>query len=60
MFLSRWSVFDVNFLHDSPYVDVEIEITAGEKVEAQNRIVIEAIADGRVTAGYIPIVFVGK
>ena len=60
VFLSRWSVFDVNFLHDSPYVDVEIEITAGEKVEAQNRIVIEAIADGRVTAGYIPIVFVGK
>ena len=50
----------MNFLHDSPFVDVEVEITAGDTVDVQNRIVIEAIADGRVTAGYIPVVFVGK
>ncbi len=60
VFLSRWSPFDVDFKHDSPYVDVEFEITADDKVDTQNRIVIEAIADGRVTAGYIPVVFIGK
>ena len=58
--LSRWSPFDVDFLHDCPYTDVEFEITAKDTVYPQNRIVIEATAEGRVTPGYIPIIFVGK
>lgn len=58
--ISRWSVFDVDFNHDCPYTDVVFEITAKEKVLPQNRIVIEAVADGRVTVGYIPLIFLGE
>lgn len=38
---------------------VEFEITAGEKVEAVNRVVIEVLAAGKATPGYIPLVFMG-
>ena len=37
----------------------EFEITAPDSVEAKNTVVIEAIAEGRVTPAYIPINFVG-
>lgn len=59
MLLSRWSPFDVDFYHDKPYCEAEFEITAPESVAARNTIVIEAIAEGRVTAAYIPVTFVG-
>lgn len=59
MLLSRWSPFDVDFYHDKPFCEAEFEITAPDSVEAKNTVVIEAIAEGRVTAAYIPINFVG-
>ena len=59
MLLSRWSPFDVDFCHDKPFCEAEFEITAPDSVEAKNTVVIEAIAEGRVTAAYIPINFVG-
>ena len=59
MFLSRWSPFDLDFYHDKPYCEAEFEITAPDSVEAKNTVVIEAIAEGRVTPAYIPINFVG-
>lgn len=58
--LSRWSAFDVNFFHDQPFCEAEFEIKAGDIVEAKNRIVIEVLAEGRVSAGYLPIVYLGK
>lgn len=60
LLLSRCSPFDADFLHDQPWTDAELEITAGESVNALNRIVIEVIAEGRVTAGYIPVILIGK
>lgn len=60
LLLSRWSVFDVDFYHDKPFVEAEFEITAGETVNPKNRIVIEVMAEGRVTAGYLPIILMGK
>lgn len=59
MLLSRWSPFDVDFYHDKPFCEAEFEITALDSVEARNTIVVEAVAEGRVTAAYIPITFVG-
>ena len=37
---------------------VEINITAGEKVGAVNRILLEISAVGRYTVGYIPVIFI--
>ncbi len=42
---------------DNDFVDVVI--TAGENVEAVNRIVVEVIGEGRCTAAYVPIVLLG-
>lgn len=59
LLVSRWSPFDVDFIHDNPVRDIEVEITAGEEVETKNRVVIEACAEGRSSIGYIPITFMG-
>ena len=44
--------------HYDGTVEAEFEIVA-ERVEATNRIVLEAMADGRLTPMYIPIVLIG-
>lgn len=58
--VSRWGAFDVDFYHDQPFAEIELEITAGESVEPSNRVVIEVLGEGRSTAGYLPIVFLGQ
>lgn len=60
MSVSRWGAFDVDFYHDQPFAEIELEITAGETVEPSNRVVIEVLGKGRSTAGYLPIVFLGQ
>ena len=46
--------------HDpAPHVEVEFRILAGETVEVTNRILLEALFDGRPTAMYIPILLLG-
>lgn len=40
-------------------VSADFEITAGESVNAMNRIVLEVVADGRPTILYIPITLLG-
>ena len=42
-----------------PQANVSVTVTAGEKVEAVNRIVLEIVAEGRPTAVYVPIVLLG-
>ncbi len=44
---------------DSCPVYYDFEITAGEKLDAINRAVLEIMADSRMTAGYLPIVLLG-
>jgi len=46
--------------HDNnPHATVELEINAGEYVNAVNRAVLEIVAEGRPTAVYVPVVLLG-
>jgi len=54
VYLRHW----YNLLKDKP-TEVEFTITAGEQVDAMNRIVVEATAPGRPTVGYIPVTVLG-
>lgn len=38
---------------------VEVTVTAGDRVEPVNRLVLEVTCDGRPTAGYIPVTLLG-
>ena len=44
---------------NSPKVQTNVIIKAGEKVSVINRVVLEIIAEGRVTSMYIPITLLG-
>ena len=54
VYLRHW----YNLLKDKP-TEIEFTITAGEQVDAMNRIVVEAKAPGRPTVGYIPVTVLG-
>lgn len=45
--------------HTSGNSEIEIEITAPEKIKAINRLVLETVADEKMTIGYIPITLLG-
>ena len=46
-------------MHSDATASVTFTITAGEHVDAVNRPVLEVIAQGRPTAGYLPVVLLG-
>jgi hypothetical protein len=46
-------------MHSDATASVTFTITAGEHVDAVNRTVLEVIAQGRPTAGYLPVVLLG-
>lgn len=45
--------------HSDATLDVDYTITSSDRVEKINRIILEVVADGRPTVGYIPITFIG-
>ena len=45
--------------HRNPQKDLHFTIKAGEHVEAQNRLVLEVVTDGRPNACYVPLVLMG-
>ena len=45
--------------HYDGTAEADFRIMAPDNIEAVNRIVLEALADGRFTAGYMPIVLLG-
>ena len=45
--------------HRNPQKDLHFTIKAGERVEAQNRLVLEVVTDGRPNACYVPLVLMG-
>jgi len=45
--------------HDNGKISQHFVITAGEKIESINRIVVEVVAEQRPTAGYVPLVLLG-
>lgn len=50
---------DPSNTHSDGSVTVKFTITAGEKVEAVNRPVLEVVTQGMLTVGYIPITLIG-
>ena len=46
-------------MHSDATASVTFTITAGEHVDAVNRPVLEVIAQGRPTAGYLPVILLG-
>ena len=46
--------------HSDAITELDIQITAPERVEAKNRLVLEIVADGRPTVAYIPVMLLGK
>ena len=46
-------------MHSDGTVSVDFTITAGERVESVNRPVLEIVANGRPTVGYLPVVLLG-
>ena len=45
--------------HYKRYVTIDVTVSAPERIEAENRIVLEASAEGRTACLYVPIVLVG-
>lgn len=45
--------------HQKHVVEADYVITAGENVEATNRLVLEVVIEGHHTVGYIPLVLLG-
>lgn len=56
VYLPHWSLMTEEWVSEPQ----EILITAGEKVEAVNRLAFEVTEAGRYTAGYIPVTFLNK
>ena len=46
-------------MHSDGTVSVDFTITAGDRVESVNRPVLEIVANGRPTVGYLPVVLLG-
>ena len=46
--------------HSDAITELDLTITAPERVEAKNRLVLEIAAEGRPTVAYIPITLLGK
>jgi len=46
-------------MHSDATTSVSFTITAGERVEAVNRPVLEIVCNGRPTVGYLPVVLLG-
>ncbi len=52
-------VLGVHTRYTVPTLTIEVEIEAGEAVEATNRVICEITSPGRATAGLIPVVLLG-
>ena len=54
VYLRHW----YNLLKDKP-TEVEFTVTAGDQVDAMNRLVVECTSPGRPTVGYVPVTVLG-